>query len=109
MLRETGIVLFVWAMASAPAGAEGPPDAFRGKAYSQAICASCHSISAENPNSPNSAAKPFATMAIAHPTAEAFATWLNTKHPSLPNNLIKPAQADDIMVYVASLKAPAGR
>lgn len=109
MLRETGIVLFVCAMASMTAAAESPPDALRGQAYSQAICASCHSVAAENLNSPNPAAKPFAKIAIAYPTAEAFAKWLNTEHPLVPNNLIKPAQADDIMLYIASMKSPAGR
>jgi mono/diheme cytochrome c family protein len=108
MLREIGAAFFVWAIASGSSWAEGTPDAFRGKAYAQAICASCHSISPDKPNSPNPAAKPFATMTITHPTGEAFAAWLNTKHPPLPNNLLKPAQADDIIAYVASLKVSAG-
>jgi cytochrome c2 len=100
--------LLALAAGSAPAWA-GPPDPFRGQAYAQAMCASCHAISKDKPNSPNPAAKPFMSITLAHGSGEALADWINTKHPSIPMSLLKASQAEDIIAYIASVKASAAR
>lgn len=82
-----------------------PPDAFKGKAYAQAMCASCHAIEKDDAHSPNPAAKPFASVSPKYETGEALADWVNSKHPLIPNSLLKVGQAHDISAYVASLKA----
>jgi mono/diheme cytochrome c family protein len=97
----TGAVLFVGA---APAWSEGSGDAFRGKAYAQAMCGSCHSISADDTASANPAAKPFKLARLDNKTGEEFSNWMNTKHPPI-QSLINPRQADDILTYVGTLKS----
>jgi hypothetical protein len=92
-----------------PAWAEEGGDAFRGKAYAEAICSSCHDISPQGVRSSNPAAKPFVSIDSKYASGEDLATWLNTKHPSIPNQLIKPVQGDDILAFIASLKGSPSR
>jgi len=106
MLAKYAFAAFAFAALSAPAWCEGSGNSFRGMAYAQEMCASCHSIEEQGGTSPNPAAKPFAAMAPTTISGQDLADWLNTKHPSIPNQLVKPAQAEDMLAYIASLKAP---
>ncbi len=92
---------------SLPAWAEDPGDAFRGNAYAQGMCQSCHSVTPDGEPSPNPAATPFKKITATFAAAEDFATWFNTKHPPTPNSSITPSQASDIASYLASLKVGA--
>ncbi len=96
-----GAVLIVGA---APAWSEGSGDAFRGKAYAQAMCGSCHSATADETPSANPAAKPFRLVNLDYKSGDEFSAWLNTKHPVI-QTLINPRQADDIMTFVGTLKS----
>jgi mono/diheme cytochrome c family protein len=87
---------------SAPAWA-GEGDASRGAAYANAMCASCHSVSADKATSPNVAAPPFRDVKLA--SGEALAKLFNTTHPNTAR-LLKDTQADDILSYIESLNAP---
>ena len=89
---------------AAPAWSEGSGDAFRGKAYAQAMCGSCHSVSADETPSANPAAKPFRLVKLDYKTGDDFSAWLNTKHPVI-QTLINPRQADDIMTFVGTLRS----
>jgi hypothetical protein len=96
----TGAVLIAGA---APAWSEGSGDAFRGKAYAQAMCGSCHSVTADETPSANPAAKPFRLVKLDYKTGEEFSAWINTKHPVI-QALINPRQGDDIMTFFETLK-----
>lgn len=105
MLKRIAVVACISLLSSgAPVWADAV-DAFKGKAYAQAMCASCHAIEKDDVHSPNPAAKPFASIFLKYETGAALADWVNTKHPAIPNSLLKVGQADDIRAYVASLKA----
>lgn len=92
---------------AAPAWSEGSGDAFRGKAYAQAMCGSCHSVTTDETASTNPEAKPFRLVKLDYKTGEEFSGWLNTKHPSI-QSLINPRQGEDIMAFLDTLK-PAER
>jgi cytochrome c553 len=106
VLKTNMLIGAVLVLGSAPAWSEGSGDAFRGKAYAQAMCASCHSVTADETASANPAATPFRSVKLDYKTGEEFSAWLNTKHPNI-SVLINPRQADDIIAHVAALK-PAG-
>lgn len=88
---------------AAPAFAEIEGDAFRGKAYAGAMCASCHALSAEDGASPDPTAPPLRNFKLAATTGEEFVEWFNTKHPQGSSSQPKPAQAQDMLAYMASL------
>jgi mono/diheme cytochrome c family protein len=103
VLTKTAIIGFVLAAGTAPAWSEGSGDSFRGQAYSQAMCQSCHSTKADDTASPNPAAPPFRSMKLAYDTGEAFTTYLNTKHPNIMAQ-INSRQAEDIAAFITSLQ-----
>lgn len=96
------VLPLVVAAFAAPAWAGGG-DAFRGEAYANAMCASCHSVSADKAASPVAAAPPLRETKLA--SAEALAKLFNTTHPNT-SRLLKDTQAEDIFSYIESLKAP---
>jgi len=104
MHHQTAALALVIATACAPAFAEAEGDLLRGKAYSQAMCSSCHSIAPQGAST-SPAAKPFRNVDLGQQTAEDFAHWLNTAHPPIPSVLIKPAQAADIATFIGALKS----
>ena len=101
------VVGAVLASISLPAWAGDPGDAFRGSAYAQGMCQSCHAITPDGESSPNPAATPFRKISATFASAEEFATWFNTKHPPTPNSSITSSQASDIASYLSSLKVGA--
>jgi mono/diheme cytochrome c family protein len=105
MLKRLLISALSAASISASAWAEGAGDPMRGQAYSAAMCTTCHAVTRDEAPSPNPAAKPFRSVELAFATSEAFATWLNTQHPGLGGHMIKTNQAEDIAVYIGTLKA----
>jgi mono/diheme cytochrome c family protein len=96
--------MIVAAAATAPCWA-GEGDASRGSAYATAMCASCHSVTADKTASPNTEAPPFRDTKLS--SAEALAKFFNTTHPNT-SRLLKDAQAEDIFSYIATLKAAGG-
>ena len=98
MQRLTGLAVLAF-MAQAPAFAEGGGDAIRGKAYAVALCSSCHAVAEED----TSMAPPFRVMPLKITDGPALAQWLNTGHPL--NTKVAERQAEDIIAYIAALKA----
>lgn len=107
LIRTTIICATAFAMAS-PALAEGSGDAFRGKAYAEAMCGACHSIGADETASANPKATPFRSIKFDLKSADELATWLNTEHPSI-QSLINQRQAEDIVAYGATVKTGAAK
>ena len=103
---KTTIALACLAFAgTAAAFAEEAGNSFRGGAYAEAMCQSCHSTKADNSASANPAAPPFMSIQIAKYTGETFAAYLNTRHPVIAAPPLKTEQADDIVSYIAQLQS----
>jgi mono/diheme cytochrome c family protein len=103
MLR-TAVLLLISATGLAAPSWAGEGSAERGGAYSSAMCASCHSVTADAAASPNPAAKPFRAITVTDPSGAELAKWFNTGHPNTGRTL-KDTQAEDIALYILGLKS----
>jgi cytochrome c len=75
-----------------------------GHRLAEAWCKECHAIEA-TPTRQATAAPDFADIASQpSTTALSLKVFLRTNHPSMPNILIAPDQADDLVNYILSLK-----
>jgi cytochrome c len=78
--------------------------AVAGHRLAQAWCKECHAIEAK-PTRQATAAPDFADIASQpSTTALSLKVFLRTNHPSMPNVVIAPDQADDLVNYILSLK-----
>jgi len=86
-------------------GAILPQDsAAAGHRLARAWCEECHAIEA-TPTRKKTAAPDFADIAgRPSTTALSLKVFLRTSHPSMPNIVIAPDQADDLVNYILSLK-----
>jgi mono/diheme cytochrome c family protein len=103
MLKNALGAAALLAVVVAPAWAESA-DAFRGQAYVNGMCSSCHAVGADGASA-NAVAPAFRTITLAFKSGDEFATYLNTKHPVMQTPPIHAQQADDMALYIASLKA----
>jgi hypothetical protein len=103
MFTRNAIVAVLFVGAAGPVWAEASGDVLRGQAYTNAMCGSCHSLTADTAST-NPAAPPFRSAKLDFKTGEEFATFLNTKHPVMPTPIINAKQAGDMMTYIATLQ-----
>ena len=86
-------------------GATLPPDsASAGHRLADAWCKQCHSIDATTAGSPNAALDFTAIAQQPSTTALSLKVFLGTTHPSMPNLVIAPDDADHLVDYILSLK-----
>jgi mono/diheme cytochrome c family protein len=89
----------------AAAAAQQAGNAQQGRDYAARVCAECHAVAGDVSGSPNTAAPPF--FAIANTpgmTDMALAAFLFTPHRDMPNLIIPPADARDLIAYILSLR-----
>jgi tetratricopeptide (TPR) repeat protein len=80
-------------------------DSRKGRAYAQKACAACHNVRATDADSPNRRAPSFTKIAnTPGMTVTALTVWSRTSHPTMPNLIIPPADMDDLIAYVLSLR-----
>jgi cytochrome c len=86
-------------------GAPLPVDsATAGHRLAEAWCKDCHAIDAKGAG-PAHAGPAFAGVANQpSTTALSIKVFLRTSHPSMPNIVISPTEADDLANYILSLK-----
>src|SRR5215510_7673642 len=107
-LRQLIVLLAL--LATAPAA----PDAGRaqdgggnieaGRSLARAWCAQCHRI---EPDRFVTFTTDFADVAnLPSTTALSLRVFLQSNHKAMPNFSLKPAEADDIIAYILSLKRP---
>jgi mono/diheme cytochrome c family protein len=79
-----------------------PQEGFR---IADDVCAECHAITVDGQGSVNPNAPPFKVIANkAGMTDMALRTWFQTPHPTMPNFIIKTAEAAALIAYIRSLK-----
>jgi cytochrome c2 len=81
-------------------------DASRGLIYAQRQCSDCHAVQAGRALSP--LAERIATFKdIANTpgmTPMALMVWFQSPHPNMPNLILDPADRDDVIAYIVSLR-----
>jgi cytochrome c len=75
-----------------------------GHRLADAWCTQCHAIEAATPGSANVAPDFLKIANQPSTTALALKVFLQTSHRSMPNLVIAPDQADDLVNYILSLK-----
>jgi mono/diheme cytochrome c family protein len=112
-MMKTKIIAAALALAPAllfEAGAQEVGNPLRGRAYAAQLCAECHLTEPGPGPSPAKTAPPFTAVAKTKGmTAMALSVWLQTSHPTMPNIMLKPETADDIIAYILSLRREAIR
>ena len=79
-------------------------DVGAGRKLAKAQCVQCHGVD-EGKKSDNPAAPTFENIAnVPGMTATALTVALRTSHRSMPNIIIQPGDADNIIAYILSLK-----
>jgi mono/diheme cytochrome c family protein len=77
----------------------------RGLALAQRLCAQCHAVEKQQPQSPNEDAPRFRVIAsVPGMTSIALSAALNTSHRSMPNIMLAADERADIVAYILSLK-----
>jgi mono/diheme cytochrome c family protein len=80
-------------------------DARKGFAYAQQVCSGCHNVSRTDASSPNPQAPAFKKVAnTPGMSITALTVWSRTTHPTMPNLVIEPANMDDLIAYILSLR-----
>lgn len=79
-----------------------PGNAESGRRLANDWCTGCHSV---EPKTVGIFAADFAEIAkLPSTTALSLKVFLRTSHKSMPNFILKPEEADDIVAYILSLK-----
>jgi mono/diheme cytochrome c family protein len=110
-------MVFAFAVAVFEASdADGQPAVTAGRDLSVQICAACHDVGAPQPFAPvlQPPAPPFRTIANRPGTAaESLRKFVMNPHGDqrpvsvrMPNQLLLPEQADDVVAYIMSLRQP---
>jgi mono/diheme cytochrome c family protein len=99
----SAVIALVMNAATAQAAQVGVAE--QGLTIARQQCAECHLIGKEKGRSTNEKAPTFAKIAnTPGMTAAALKIALNTSHRSMPNLIVKDADADSIIAYILSLR-----
>ena len=99
-----GIVLVQSLVGLASSAEAQTADSGAGAAYAQKVCAKCHAIDRTG-ISPELTAPPLKDVANTPGMTEtALTVWLRTSHPTMPNIIVEPADMDNVIAYILSLK-----
>jgi mono/diheme cytochrome c family protein len=100
--RPTGwVAAFILALLAIPnAQAQQVGDADAGKRLVDAACAGCHSPSVRPKRAPDFAA----IAAMPSTTALSLGVFMRTSHPTMPNVVLTPAELDDVIGFILSLR-----
>jgi hypothetical protein len=73
--------------------------------YAQTICSACHNVLTTDAASANRLAPPFKTIAnTPGMSVTALTVWSRTPHRTMPNLVIEPADLDNLIAYILSLR-----
>ncbi len=90
---------------SLPSLAQTGGDAREGLAYARENCAQCHRVERGTNGSEAMLAASFRQIAnTPGMTAMALTVFFRTPHPTMPNLIIPPAQQQDVIAYIQSLR-----
>jgi mono/diheme cytochrome c family protein len=80
-------------------------DADKGLAYAERVCSDCHNVLRTDAASPNPQAPAFKKIAnTPGMSITALTVWSRTSHPTMPNLVIEPADMQDLIAYILSLR-----
>lgn len=103
MLRAIAALVWLISIGAATAADVGDPAA--GLAYAEENCSECHAIERGDYDSPYFAAPPFSEVANVPAMSElALISFFQTPHPTMPNLIVPPADIQNLVAYIRSLR-----
>ena len=100
LANRLGLFIAMTITSVIPAVAEGTGDPDAGRRIVQASCEECHSSAASGWGAPDF----HAVAAMPSTTALSLGVFMRTSHPNMPNLILSPAQLDDVIAYILSLR-----
>ncbi len=93
-------------LAAGPAGAaEDGIDVARGQELARAWCSECHQVEPDRLIGPYSDVPSFTAVARQTSSTEsAIRAFLATPHPNMPNLMLTPAETNEVVDYILSLR-----
>jgi len=80
-------------------------NAEKGLAYAQKVCSDCHNVLRSDAASPNPQAPSFKQVAnTPGMSITALTVWSRTSHATMPNLVIQPAEMENLIAYILSLR-----
>jgi mono/diheme cytochrome c family protein len=81
-------------------------DVSAGRAIARQACVACHAVEAGKSSPQRTAVGPAFRNIANTPgmTATALRVFLTTSHPKMPNLILTPAEMDDVVTYILSLR-----
>lgn len=79
-------------------------NAQRGLAYAQQNCSGCHAVMGGQETSVRGIATFKQIADVPGMTALALSVWFQSPHPNMPNLILEPADRDDVIAYITSLR-----
>jgi mono/diheme cytochrome c family protein len=107
-MRAT-ILLPLALLVAGPAGAASAPGVDHGAQVAASRCAACHQIGAEGP-SPNPNAPAFGSLGLRYNSIALEKRMMRIRkqgHLAMPPQALPEVEAEDLVAYIGSLKAPA--
>jgi len=106
MLKPSRLLLPAVLLGAIPALAQTyPGDPVAGANFSRKVCAVCHFVEAEDLGLSWSGAPAFQEVADDPAVTEiSLRVFLRTPHEDMPDLMLTPAETDDIIAYILSLK-----
>jgi mono/diheme cytochrome c family protein len=103
MARISVLLLFGMLLCGGAQAQDGSAEA--GLEYARTVCAECHAIGANDYDSPNAKAPPFAKIASTLGiTGAALNVILSTPHRDMPDFVIPAKDKADVLAYILSLQ-----
>jgi mono/diheme cytochrome c family protein len=100
------MVLMVAIVTSGPAFSQELGSVSQGQELAQTVCAECHAVAPGAIRSPNAHAPTFDSIArMPGMTPMAIRVWLRSAHKEMPNIMLSRDETDNVIAYLASLKA----
>ena len=107
MRQLAGLTILMAVLAIATSRARGQVgDVSAGHAFARQACVACHVVEAREARPRVIAIGPAFTAIANTPgmTATALRVYLTTSHPKMPNVILTPADMDDVIAYIRSLR-----
>lgn len=106
-LERMQLVVMGLALALAlPAAAQTAGDARQGREVAATLCAQCHRLDPAARDQRRSPPDLAAIADMASTTATALRVFLQTPHGDMPRYQLSPAEMDDVIAFILSLRRP---
>jgi len=104
LVLVVALIALFFILRNASGAAPDADSAAAGHQLAEAWCKACHVIQPNTAGASNAAPDFVQVANLPSTTALSLKVFLRTSHPSMPNLVLTPAQTDDVVNYILSLR-----